>query len=300
MAFQPISLNIIGCGRAARTLVRLWIERGLVRVLGVVNRTLASGAEATAFLGQGTPFAAWWALPQADALLLGVPDQEISHLVDELRHASTIPARSFVFHLSGALGSEVLSPLRSFGVQVASLHPVMTFAEPTRVLGQLSGCVYTLEGDAAPCQTLAQIVELTGGKILSITPEQKPVYHAALVFACNYLVVLVDIGLELLARVGFPSEEGRQAIGPLVEAAMENCFELGPGRSLTGPVARGDAEVVARELDALRRLNPRWGTLYRLLAEEALCMAVREGLVDEGKARVLSKILSDRVDTPDV
>ena len=42
-----------------------------------------------------------------------------------------------------------------------------------------------------------------------------------------------------------------EALLPLVRATVDNVDALGPADALTGPVARGDADTVARHLDAL-------------------------------------------------
>lgn len=292
MVPEPITLNVIGCGRAARSLLRVWVAKNLVRVVGIVNRSVDSASEAVAFLGQGTPVGHWSALPPAQALLVGVPDQEISRLVDEWAKGAWVPAQDFVFHLSGALTSDVFAPLQSAGIKSASLHPMMTFADPAQAAAYLSRCVYTVEGDEEICQLLARVVEESGGKAVRIIPAQKPYYHSALVFICNYLVVLFHIGTELLIRSGFDTKEAQRAIRPLVEATVANCFRLGVAESLTGPVARGDADVIRGELAALSEANPRWAAIYRLLAEEAFHMILPRGVLDPAKIDTLKELLS--------
>ncbi|MDX9701135.1 MAG: hypothetical protein RBT55_16300, partial [Rhodocyclaceae bacterium] len=54
-----IELNIIGCGRAARTLARLWLQAGAVRVGGVLNRSADSARAACDFIGAGRAWSAW-------------------------------------------------------------------------------------------------------------------------------------------------------------------------------------------------------------------------------------------------
>ena len=56
---------------------------------------------------------------------------------------------------------------------------------------------------------------------------------------------------------------------PLVRETLDNVFALGTTRALTGPVARGDAEVLTRQLAALDKLDPRIADAYRALNQIA-------------------------------
>ena len=72
-------------------------------------------------------------------------------------------------------------------------------------------------------------------------------YHAAACVASNHLVALLGQVERLAAHAGVPLE----AFLPLVRGTVENVADLGPAAALTGPVARGDLETVARHLDEL-------------------------------------------------
>ena len=60
---------------------------------------------------------------------------------------------------------------------------------------------------------------------------------------------------------------------PLVRATIDNVEAVGAADALTGPVARGDADTVARHLDALP-VDER--APYRALAREALRLSGRD------------------------
>ena len=59
----------------------------------------------------------------------------------------------------------------------------------------------------------------------------------------------------------------------LVQASVDNVAALGAGDALTGPVARGDADTVARHVDTL---PPDERAAYRALAREALRLSGRD------------------------
>ena len=60
---------------------------------------------------------------------------------------------------------------------------------------------------------------------------------------------------------------------PLVRETLDNVFSIGPARALTGPIARGDDEVVKRHLAALDAWNERIAAIYRDLGSVALALA---------------------------
>ena len=102
-----------------------------------------------------------------------------------------------------------------------------------------------------------------------VAADQRAEYHAAATIASNHLVALLGQAARVADAAGVPAE----ALLPLVRAAIDNVDALGAGDALTGPVARGDADTVARHLDAL---PPDERATYRALAREALRLSGRD------------------------
>jgi predicted short-subunit dehydrogenase-like oxidoreductase (DUF2520 family) len=57
----------------------------------------------------------------------------------------------------------------------------------------------------------------------------------------------------------------RDLLVPLVRQTVENWAALGPERALTGPVARGDEETVARQREAVVAAAPELEELWDAL-----------------------------------
>jgi hypothetical protein len=129
------------------------------------------------------------------------------------------------------------------------------------------------------------------------------VYHAAAVFASNFVDVVVAEAVGMLEGIGWTEKESLTALMPLVRGAVDNIGRRGPVGALTGPIRRGDAETVQRHLDALEKLDRPTGPappsasptpprerggqghlpingedLYRMLGLVALEIAQRAGL----------------------
>ena len=135
------TLNIIGAGRAGRTLTALWFQRKVFAIQHVLNRTPASTRDAVAFIGAGRPAAALTAMQAAGVWLLATPDGEIVRTAASLaaNGLGLLRAGDVVFHCSGAMSASDLRIVVPRGVLVASVHPLKSFADPAEALRTFTG-----------------------------------------------------------------------------------------------------------------------------------------------------------------
>jgi predicted short-subunit dehydrogenase-like oxidoreductase (DUF2520 family) len=179
------------------------------------------------------------------------------------------------FHLSGALGTDPLAPLLSRGYGIGALHPLQTLADPVLGARQLRGVFFSLSGDPPAMAVARRLVHHLGGSTVAIPVSRRPLYHAAAVFASNYLATLVAASGRLLSQAGVPDDEALDAILPLARGSLENLIRMGPVQALTGPISRGDLETVRLHL---RTLEPGARRLYAALGLETLRLAEEGGL----------------------
>jgi predicted short-subunit dehydrogenase-like oxidoreductase (DUF2520 family) len=216
--------------------------------------------------------------PQVTAVFLAVPDEILPEMSLALASQGEAPPGCVVFHLSGALGTDPLAPLLERGYSVGTLHPLQTLADPVLGAEQLQGIYFAASGDPAALLAARRIVSPLGGSVFTVPVARRPLYHAAAVFASNYLGGLVGAAGRLMAQAGIPEDEALDAILPLARGSLENLGRLGPVRALTGPVSRGDVETVRLHL---RTLEPRERALYASLGNEILALAAQGGLADD-------------------
>jgi predicted short-subunit dehydrogenase-like oxidoreductase (DUF2520 family) len=93
----------------------------------------------------------------------------------------------------------------------------------------------------------ADVVTALGGRFVHVDDDHRPAYHAAAAIASNHLVALLGQVERVAAAAGVPLD----AFLDLVRGSVDNVAALGPAAALTGPVARGDWDTVARHLAAL-------------------------------------------------
>lgn len=287
------SLNIIGCGTVGKVLGRLFHEAGIFEIRGILNRSLASGEEAAAFIGGGRALSGYAEMTAADIYLIATSDDAIAGSAEALA-ASGLPIKGRVlFHVSGALPGSILAPLRALGGEVASVHPVKSFAGAGESVQSFQGTWCGIEGDAAAVAELTEAFTAIGARPFPVDSRFKAIYHAGSVFVCNYLAALMEVGLRAYERGGMPRETALQVMEPLVRGTLENVFAVGPAQALTGPIARGDAAVVGRQLDALEGWDREISDLYKRLGRVALSLArQRAGERDKSGFADLEKLLA--------
>ena len=194
-------------------------------------------------------------LPASDLILITTPDDAIAEVAQRLAACKPGQTRQpTVLHTSGALSSEVLSPLARAGFHTGSLHPLVSVSEPHAGAKTLRGAFYCLEGDRAAMRVARLIVKDLRGKSFSIAPESKALYHAAAVMASPHLVALFDLATQMLASCGVSKRRARQILLPLVESTVNNLMAFNSEQALTGTFARGDVATVRRHLKALQAL----------------------------------------------
>ncbi len=269
------TLSIIGAGKLGQTLGRLWSSQGIFRLQDVLNQSLPSAQRAVAFIGAGRAIGAWTELRPADIYLIATPDDRIAASCDALTQAGLLRAGSTVFHCSGALPSSALQAAGARGAAVASVHPIRSFAAPAEVVRTFAGTWCGMEGDARALELLAPAFAAIGARTAQIDAGAKIHYHAAAVFACNYLVTLLDVAQQSYMRAGIHPDTALEMMEPLVRETVENVFRLGPAAALTGPVARGDMATAERQRQAVAAAEPAHGELYAQFMQLTRALAAR-------------------------
>ncbi len=216
--------------------------------------------------------------PGSTVVFLAVPDEMLPEISMALAAQGDAPSGCVAYHLSGALGTDPLAPLMERGYSVGTLHPLQSLADPLLGPEQLEGVYFAVSGEPAAISTARRILNPIGGSVLTIPVARRPLYHAAAVFASNYLAGLIAAAGRLMVQAGIPEEEAVQAILPLARGSLENLGRLGPVRALTGPISRGDIETVRLHL---RTLEPRERALYASLGSEILRLASESGLDED-------------------
>ncbi|MEZ5477333.1 MAG: DUF2520 domain-containing protein [Thiolinea sp.] len=178
------------------------------------------------------------------------------------------------------------------GALTGSLHPVRSFSGALLSARSFAGTYCGLEGGDAALARLEELVQAIGGMAFRIDAQHKTLYHAASVIACNYLTALQEVSLQTFAAAGVERELAMQLLQPLVSGTVHNVFTQGPQAALTGPIARGDHAVVARQLQALQDWRPELARLYPVAQDQVLSLAQAQGRAQAGDLQQVAQVLA--------
>ena len=287
------TLNIIGPGRAGRTLGALLQRAGLCAVQDVLSAEIATAESAVAFIAAGRAVRVLREMRPAHLWLLTPPDAAIASVATALAAAGHVRQGDVVFHCSGSQPSSLLTPLAATGALLASVHPLKSFADPAAAAQSFKGTYCAVEGDPAALAVLTPLFEQLGAQVAVIDPAGKTLYHAASVLVCNDLTALMEAGLRAYEQAGIERNTAQKMMEPLVRETLDNVFALGTTRALTGPVARGDADVLTRQLAALNTLDPRIADAYRALNLIALDLARAQGGASAAALNAVEAVLKN-------
>lgn len=206
-----------------------------------------------------------------DLLLVAVPDPVLPAVAAILARR---PQAAVVLHTSGSLDAEALAPLRTAGSAVGTLHPLKAFPHPLPDPEQARGVFFAVDGDPAARDLAFRCAAAWGATAAEVPGAVRSLYHFAATLAAGGVVTLLAAAEEIAERLGLPEAVTRgylELCRGAVAAAAEAHAEGHPlGAALTGPVARGDHETVARHLEALHNLAPEKLPLTLALARETL------------------------------
>jgi predicted short-subunit dehydrogenase-like oxidoreductase (DUF2520 family) len=280
---------IIGAGKVGTAMGYLLRERGYC-IVGVASRTLDSAKKAIDFIGEGEASTNLTnTAEKAEIVFITTSDGAIKDVCKKIASEGGFQRGSVVFHMSGALPSDVLSSARDAGAHIASVHPLQSLADVREALSNFLGSYFCIEGDEEAVSVAQEIVAALKGKEIMLHVDKKPLYHAGATVVSNYLVATIGFGLELYEAAGITIENSLKALMPLIKGTIKNIEAIGIPSALTGPIARGDAEIVECHLNALSKERQGLVRLYTELGRYTVEVAIEKGTLKKKDAQ---KIIS--------
>lgn len=221
---------------------------------------------------------------EADWVFVCVRDDAIAGLCASLPWSGQL-----ALHASGATELDALAP----AMRRAGFHPLQLFADPLpspeAARAAFAGIHIGIEaGDEFGA--LAQLAVDLGAQPLRLRAGQRARYHAAANMAASGLFAPLQRAVELWSgALDLTGDQAWAALRPLAAGALRAAGEQGLAAALSGPLARGDAGVLARHLQALD--GDAAEPLYRELMRSLLGLAAQR--LPPDRLQALRDLLGD-------
>jgi predicted short-subunit dehydrogenase-like oxidoreductase (DUF2520 family) len=281
------TIGFIGAGTTGTALaVRLAQHR--YQVIAVSSRSLTSAEKlAGRISGCRVYNRAQEVADVAQCVFITTPDDIILKVAAEVQWRK----RQSVVHCSGAHSVDILEPAKQLGANTGCFHPLQTFASADQAIENLPGSTFAIEAEEPLASILKEMATALEGEWVTLQAGDKVLYHAAAVFACNYLVTLVKLATDLWQTFGVSSAQATKALMPLLQGTLSNIENVGLPNCLTGPIARGDLGTISRHLESLEKQAPSLLSIYKELGWQTIPIALDKGKIDLQRTEELKALL---------
>lgn len=270
---SEIKFSLIGSGKVGTALAYLLAKENFT-LITVIDKSISALEQAQGFLRGDICFThdLFKLTSDLDFIILGVSDDQIKEVVRSLEQQNLLHSGQTLIHLSGAHPSDHGNLREIPEVGRLSMHPLQSVADVEAGIISLQDSVWSIEGNEQGLKLGEEILTKLQVKWMKINQEQKPIYHAAACLVSNYLVTLTQLGVEMLQKLGFPTDLAQSAIIPLIQGTVDNlktnALNAGaPKHVLTGPIARGDIATVRKHVKAIAEIDNDLEKIYLTLGD---------------------------------
>jgi len=281
------TIGFIGAGITGTALAVRLAQHGY-QVIAVSSRSLSSAEKlAGRISGCQVYNGAQEVADMAQLVFITTPDDIIPEVAAEVKWHK----EQSVVHCSGAHSIDILEPAKQQGANTGCFHPLQTFASVDQAIENIPGSTFAIEAEEPLQGVLKEMATTLEGGWVTLKAGDKVLYHAAAVFACNYLVTLVKVATDLWQTFQVPPEHAIKALMPLLRGTLSNIENVGLPNCLTGPIARGDMGTISRHLESLEKQAPPLLSLYKELGRQTIPIALGKGRIDLQRAEELKALL---------
>lgn len=275
-----MNIGLIGCGKVGITLCYFLKKHN--RIVGVydIDKKYEKKALRLLHIKKNTSFQEL--CKASEILFFATPDDQILKAYKKAQ--PFIKAKKYVFHFSGLLPSHTFPKKRN--MYRASVHPFATFPQilipPAR-----KKYILFIEGDREAHDVARKIFPQKYFILKKINRKDKAMYHLTGVFSSNLLIGLLSATYELTKKLHWSKKGFYEVVVPLIEETLCNVKKFKLKNALSGPIERGDVEVIKKHVKALKKDR----NLLKIY--KAISFVILENIAKEKTTREIKKILNE-------
>ena len=252
MKKSDLRITFIGAGNIANSLAYA-LHQKKYNIVSVISRKRSSAQSLTKKVKAETFSVDLKDIPpKTNLIILSVPDDQIKKVVSELSKQKLDFRKSVFIHLSGIKTINELKSIEKKNGKTGSFHLMQTF--PDRKVIPVKNSPTAIETKSKIVKKiLFDIAEELQLNAFEIKSDVKEFYHLAGVFASNFLVGNIFASQVLLNKTGIKKEDFFSVIETTLMTTIRNIKNDFPENALSGPIERGDIEVVKKHISALKK-----------------------------------------------
>jgi predicted short-subunit dehydrogenase-like oxidoreductase (DUF2520 family) len=291
---REMSLSLIGAGSVGGSLI--WALSRAGRQIDVVCDTNENtGRSIAQKVGAAFSQKLSVEIGHSDVVLVAVPDTEIESTAREAASLSASMSHQVWLHVSGALPASVLAPLEGKVKGLGSFHPAHVFPKG-KITTLLQGTCFGVDGSEAALEIAEHLAEDLNGRSVKVDAKIRALYHAAAVLSSNAVLAVLAEARRALVAVGIDKAIAETLCVTLASSAVQHATLEGLNVALTGPVQRGDADMVLCHLRALATV-PSTLSIYREMSRSIVRLANDAGRTDPDSLLCIERLLTSDIES---
>ena len=291
-----MNVAFIGGGRAGTSFAKVLQESEQFNIKAVTCLTSEEAENSGKFIGNveyiGTDNSK--AVELSDIIFITTPDDIIKKVSDILSKTTDL-RNKYMFHISGSLSSEILSESKKKGAFTGSIHPLQSLPSFEQGRKNIKKAYFCIEGDKKAVETAKKIIATINDNFFTIDSKLKGLYHAAAVFASNYINTTCFTAYSIFKKLGIKEEDILDMLKPLILGTINNIEQLGFIQSLTGPISRADINTVRNHLNSFTNYDREDLALYRELGKKTVELSILKDKEKQEEIIEIEKLLLNKI-----
>ncbi|MCO5252470.1 MAG: DUF2520 domain-containing protein [Candidatus Kapabacteria bacterium] len=275
-----MKFGVIGTGKLGTSLIKLLSKDN--KLSWLVARSNSSYDKITQLAGTSTVYRSINTIDiNCDCIFICTDDKNLSGAIQKLTANNAINhAITFYIHCAGSIGIDIFQPLIDKGANVAACHPYQTFFAEN--ISSFNNIPWGIESSDEIYSTVELIIASLKGipvRLSANVLKQKSLYHLSAVASSNLMTAAIQLAKQIAETSGVDSSV---FLPEILKTTLENNINSLGDKSfpLTGPIARGDVDVVKSHIEKLAQ-QPHLRDAYIAMSLATVTLAYSEQLIDE-------------------
>ncbi len=285
-----MKFGVIGTGKLGTSLIKLLSQDNSLS--WIVARSDSSFDTISEIVGKSMIFRSIDMIDvNCDCIFICTDDKNLSVAIQQLAANNAINHdKTFFIHCAGSIGIDVFQPLIDKGAKVAACHPYQTFfAENIASFNNTPWGIEAIDEIYPKVELIIASLKGIPVKLNAHVLKQKSLYHLSAVASSNLMTAAIQLAKQIAETSGIDSSV---FLPEILKTTLENNINSLGDKSfpLTGPIARGDVEVVKSHIEKLAQ-QPQLRDAYIAMSLATVTLAYSDQLIDESTYKSFLKIL---------